>query len=182
MRSLLAIAACIMGVVAGSTAAHGQSPRAALDPLTSRWTGTFTVYTPDGQLVESLQAEHRYRWDGDVQRGTIVDRYPDGRVVRSTARNYVSEEGTLVCEVTRENGERTVHTGRVRGETIFWHRETEDGLVESFRERVVDTPQGREYRIDGFGAYPSGDTTTYLHFKGRYQETDAAGASGSGSG
>jgi hypothetical protein len=147
--------------------------RAALDPLTGTWQGPFVVLAADGAPLDSLTATHRYRWDGAVQRGTLVDRYADGRVTRATARNYVAADGTLVCEVTTEGGATTVHTGRVLPDgAIVWHRTTDAGLVESYRERVVATPTGPAYHIDGFGVYPSGGDAppTRVLFYGRYRE------------
>jgi hypothetical protein len=153
----------------GAPPAGAQPTRAALEPFTGHWKGAFVAYNYAGEPVDSLTAEHRYRWEGDVQVGTQIDRYPDGRVVRATARNYV-EDDTLFCEVTHEDGSTTVYRGRTVGEAIVWHRRTEAGLVESFRERVVETPDGPEYRIDGFGVYPSGDGgASYLQFVGRYR-------------
>ncbi|MFB6247031.1 MAG: hypothetical protein ABEL97_00500 [Salinibacter sp.] len=156
-------------LVLGSVPAQAQPTRAALEPFTGHWKGAFVAYTPAGRQVDSLTAEHRYRWDGDVQVGTQIDRYPDGRVVRATARNYV-ENDTLYCEVTHADGSTTVYRGRVVGEAVVWYRRTEAGLVESFRERVVETPDGTEYHIDGFGVYPNADgSASYLHFVGRYR-------------
>lgn len=165
-RSLVALA--VAGVLLAAPSA-AQPTRAALAPFTGHWKGPFVAYTYDGERVDSLTAEHRYRWEGDVQVGRQVDRYPDGRVVRHTARNYV-RNGTLICEVTRADGDTTVYRGRVVGDAVVWHRRTERGVIESFRERVVETPEGREYRIDGFGVYPNDDgPASYLQFRGRYQ-------------
>jgi hypothetical protein len=166
---LVSTTACTRAQSPQSAEADAERLREALEPFTGHWKGPFVAYTYDGRRVDSLIAEHRYRWEGDVQRGTFVDRYPDGRVIRAQARNYV-REGQLVCEVEKEDGSRTVHTGTVADNAIVWHRRTDDGVIESFRERVVQTPDGREYHIDGFGVYPSGDSTTYLLFKGRYEE------------
>lgn len=155
-----------------------QSLEAALKPFTGHWTGPFVVYTYAGERVDSLTAEHRYRWDGNVQVGTQVDRYPDGRVVRHTARNFVRND-TLFCEVTRADGSTVVYRGRVVGEAIVWHRRTEAGVVESFRERVVQTPNGPEYRIDGFGVYPNEDgSASHLQFVGRYRPVHQAVSKG----
>ena len=154
----------------GPPPASAQSPRAALESLTGHWTGPFVAYTPEGEQVDSLMAEHRYRWEGDVQVGTQIDRYPDGRVVRKTARNYVNDDGVLICEVDQPDGTTVTYRGRVSDGAIVWHRRTEAGLVETFREQVVDTPSGPEYRIDGFGVYPNDDGSRgYLQFVGRYQ-------------
>jgi hypothetical protein len=157
-------------LVAGGRPVVAQSPRAALESLTGHWKGPFVVYNYEGQQVDSLTATHRYRWEGDVQMGTQVDRYPDGRVVRKTARNYVNDDGVLICEVDQPDGTIRTYRGRVSDGAIVWHRRTDAGLVESFRERVVDTPSGLEYRIDGFGVYPSEDgSRSYLQFVGRYR-------------
>ena len=150
--------------------ASAQSPRPALEPLTGEWKGPFVSYTPEGEQVDSLTATHRYQWKGDMQVGTQVDRYPDGRVVRKTARNYVNDNGTLICEVEQPDGTIRTYRGRVSDGAIVWHRQTDAGLIETFRERVVDTPSGAEYRIDGFGVYPNeGGSTSYLQFVGRYR-------------
>jgi len=165
-----AVAVAVLLVVVGKRPAQAQSSRAALKPLTGHWKGPFVVYTHDGKQVDSLSAEHRYRWEDEVQVGTQVDRYPDGRVVRKTARNYVTDDGVLVCEVDPPDGETITYRGQVSGDVITWHRKTDAGIVESFRERVVDTPTGPEYRINGFGVYPNADgSQSHLHFVGRYR-------------
>ena len=157
-------------LTAGSRPVAAQSPRAVLDELTGRWQGPFVAYTHDGEQVDSLVAEHRYRWEGDVQVGTQVDRYPDGRVVRKAARNYVTDGGELVCEVDQPDGATITYRGQVSDGAIVWHRETDAGVVESFREHVVETSTGPEYRINGFGVYPNEDgPPSYLHFVGRYR-------------
>jgi len=187
---LQVVGAVLLIALLGSGAAWGQSDpastndagaspaelRAALEPFTGRWKGAFVVYAADGRQIDSLVTEHRYRWEGDVQVGIHVDRYPkSGRVDTSRARNYV-ENGRLVCEVVKEDGTRTVHTGRVQDGAIIWHRRTEEGVVESYRERVVETPDGREYRIDGFGAYPDGQGgLSHVLFTGRYREVVTGG-------
>ncbi len=172
VRSILRTVALalVLTVGAGAPSAGAQSLRQALEPFEGAWRGSFVVTTPDGERVDSLVAMHRYRWDGPVQKGMLVDRYPaSGRVDTSRARNYVAD-GRLVCEVTHPDGSTTVHRGRVRGNAIVWHRRTAEGVVESYRERVVDTPDGPEYRIDGFGVYPDGQgAQSYVLFYGRYE-------------
>jgi hypothetical protein len=169
-RGLVLLAALVAGLCAHPVQA--QSTRSVLDQFNGHWKGAFVAYTHAGEQVDSLVAEHRYRWEGDVQVGTQIDRYPDGRVTRATARNYV-ENDTLFCEVTHADGSTTVYRGRAVGEAVVWHRRTPEGLVESFRERVVQTPEGPEYRIDGFGVYPSpGGSASYLQFVGRYRPVE----------
>jgi len=156
-------------MLVGLAPVHAQPTKAALEPFTGHWKGPFVAYTYSGEPVDSLTAEHRYQWEGDVQVGTQVDRYPDGHVERAKARNYIRND-TLFCEVTHADGSTTAYRGRTVGEAVVWHRRTEEGLVESFRERVVETPEGPEYRIDGFGVYPNDDgSTSHLQFVGRYQ-------------
>jgi hypothetical protein len=170
---ILILATVLLGL-GGRAPAPAQPTRAALEPFTGHWKGPFVAYTPAGEPVDSLTAEHRYRWDGEVQVGTQIDRYPDGRVVRHTARNYVRND-TLFCEVTHADSSTTVYRGRPVGDAVVWHRRTDAGLVESFRERVVQTPEGPVYRIDGFGVYPNDDgSASYLHFVGRYRRVEAA--------
>jgi hypothetical protein len=155
----------------GAGSASADARIQALEPFTGHWKGAFVVYAADGIQIDSLVTEHRYRWEGDVQIGRHIDRYPaTGRVDTSYARNYV-DDGQLICEVVKEDGTKTVHIGRVQKGAIVWHRQTEEGIVESYRERVVETPAGREYRIDGFGAYPDGQGgLTHVLFTGRYRE------------
>ena len=157
-------------LIGDATPLCAQPGPAALESLTGEWKGSFVAYTPEGKQVDSLTATHRYQWDGGVQVGTQIDRYPDGRVVRKTARNYVNDDGVLICEVDQPDSTTITYRGRVSDGAIVWHRRTEAGLVETFRERVVDTPSGPEYRIDGFGVYPGeGDTRSFLQFVGRYR-------------
>ena len=156
--------------VMGAGPLLAQTPRSALESFTGHWKGPFLAYEYDGTQVDSLTAEHRYRWKENVQVGTQVNRYPDGRVVRKSARNYVNEDGVLICEVEQADGTTVTYRGRVSDGAIVWHRRTEAGVIESFRERVVETASGPVYRINGFGVYPNDDgSASYLQFVGRYQ-------------
>lgn len=141
-----------------------------LDPFAANWRGEFKVYNFDGKLIDQLEVEQRYTWKGDEQIGVFIERYKDGKVVRARARNY-EKDGQLVCEVEKDKGERTVHLGRFEDGALFWYRQTPDGkITESFKERVVKTPAGREYQIDGLGIYKNDDNTSVLLFEGRYRE------------
>lgn len=177
--AFLGVVAFCLGLL-GPVPTSAQLTQAALKPFTGHWKGPFVAYTYAGEQVDSLTAEHRYQWKGDVQVGTQIDRFPDGRVEKKTARNYVRND-TLFCEVTHADGSTTVYRGRTVGKAIVWHRRTDDGLVESFRERVVETPEGPEYRIDGFGVYPNGDgSASYLQFVGRYRPVHQEVSNGRG--
>lgn len=146
-----------------------RAPRSTSSPGAG---APFVARTAAGDLTDSLTADHRYWWNGRVQRGRLIDRYPDGRLIRATARNFVRDD-TLYCVVEPEGGGApTVLTGRVEDGAIIWHRRGADGAsAESYRERVVPTPEGPAYWIDGFGAYPADGT--FLHFIGRYRRVPA---------
>jgi hypothetical protein len=141
-----------------------------LDPFTAKWQGTFKVYSYDGRLVDQLEVEQRYWWEGDEQHAVFIERYRDGKTVRARARNY-EKNGQFFCEVEKDTGERTVHLGRFEDGLLFWYRQTPDGNVtESFKERVAKTAAGREYQIDGLGVYKNAGSTSVLFFEGRYRE------------
>jgi len=141
-----------------------------LDPFTANWRGEFKVYSFDGRLIDQLQVEQRYSWTGDEQHGIFVERYKSGKVIHARARNY-EKNRQLFCEVEKDNGDRSVHLGRFEDGALFWYRQTPDGkIIESFKERVVKTPSGREYQIDGIGIYKNESGASVLLFEGRYQE------------
>ncbi|MGH7452311.1 MAG: hypothetical protein ACRENG_13270 [bacterium] len=143
-----------------------------LDPFNANWRGEFKVYNFDGKLINQLEVEQRYSWKGDEQHGVFTERQRNGKVVRARARNY-EKDGQLVCEVEKDNGERTVHFGRFEDGALFWHRQTPDGkITESFKERVVKTLAGREYQIDGLGIYKNESGASVLLFEGRYREVN----------
>jgi antitoxin component YwqK of YwqJK toxin-antitoxin module len=147
-----------------------QSLRQILDPFNANWRGEFKVYNFDGKLIDQLEVEQRYSWKGDEQHGEFVERYRNGKVARARARNY-AKDGQLFCEVEKDTGERTVHLGRFEDGVLFWYRQTPDGkITESFKERVVKTPAGREYQIDGLGIYKNDGSASVLLFEGRYRE------------
>jgi len=121
-------------------------------------------------LLDRIQVEQNYWWEGEVQHARFIEHQRDGRIVHAQARNY-ERDGQLYCEVEKDTGEKTVHTGHYEDGALFWFRQSLDGAtLESFKERVVRTESGREYRIDGFGVYDTGENASYLHFEGRYKE------------
>ncbi len=135
-----------------------------LDPFNSNWHGEFKIYNFHGELIDKLEVEQRYSWKGEEQHGVFVERYRNGKVVHARARNY-EKDGRLVCEVEKDNGERTEHWGRFEEGALFWYRQTPDGkITESFKERVIKTGAGREYQIDGLGIYKSENGALILQF------------------
>lgn len=160
----------ILLAAACTTCAQVDSAKQAFEPFTGHWRGVFRVYNYDGELLEELQVEQKYWWEDEVQHGEFTDRYRDGREVNSNARNYL-EDGVMYCEVIKESGEKTLHTGHYDNALLFWYRKTPDGnTVESFKERVAKERGRKVYYIDGFGVYGQGEGGSYLLFEGRYEE------------
>lgn len=107
-----------------------------------------------------MEVEQRYPWNGEEQIGVFIERHKDGKVVRARPRNY-AKDSRLVCEVEKDNGERTVHLGRFEDDTLFGYRQTPDGkIAESFKERIAKAAAGREYQIDGLGIYQSANSAS----------------------
>ena len=152
-----------------ASAVTAEQGRTILDPWTGKWAGEFKVYGQDGQLLTTLKVEQHYRWDGDIQRAKFRETDAQGNVVTADARNYVDDQGELVCEVDKSTGESSKHRGNFADGYLFWHGKT-PGRVETFRERVVVDEQGqRTYEINGFGVYGEGKQANYFLFAGRYR-------------
>jgi hypothetical protein len=135
-------------------------------PFNGNWRGTFKTFSIHGKLQDEIQVEQRYWWHQHEQQAVFIERKKDGTVTRSKARNYL-KKGKLFCEVINDERGRTVHEGYYENGLLFWHRRLPDqSLTESFKERVIDIPGGREYQIDGVGIYG----TAILIFEGRYHE------------
>ena len=153
-----------------STVAQEKNYKEIFDPFTAHWKGVFKVYNYDGRLLDELQVEQRYWWEGGVQHAEFLDRYRDGRTVRAKARNY-EKDGVMYCEVEKETGEKTVHRGHFEDSALFWYHKNADGSkIESFKERVIEDSTGKVYYIDGFGVYGKGESASYLIFEGCYRE------------
>ena len=148
-----------------ATAAQAQTSREIFAPFTATWRGVFKVYTHDGCLLHQIRVEQRYWWEGNVQRATFVEKTSDGKVTRAHVKNY-EENGKLYCAVEKDNGEKSLHLGQYEDGALFWYRKAE-GKIETFKERIVLGPRGKEYHIDGFGIYGTGRDATPLLFEGR---------------
>jgi hypothetical protein len=148
--------------------AQAQTSREIFTPFNAHWKGVFKVYTYDGHLLNTIEVEQRYWWEGNVQRANFSEKASDGKIVRAQARNY-EENGKLFCTVEKDNGEKSLHLGHYEDGALFWFRK-EEGKVESFKEKVVQGQGGKEYHIDGFGVYGSGKDASQLLFEGRYFE------------
>ncbi|NUO82793.1 hypothetical protein HUU05_22200 [candidate division KSB1 bacterium] len=151
-----------------AVAAHAQTAREIFAPFTATWKGVFKIYTHDGRLLDQIEIEQHYWWEGNVQRATFVEKNRDGKVTRAQARNYEAQN-KLYCAVEKDSGEKSLHQGHYEDGALFWFRK-EEGKMESFKERVVLGVAGKEYHIDGFGVYGSGKDVSHLLFEGRYFE------------
>ncbi|MEM7624492.1 MAG: hypothetical protein AAF333_02570 [Planctomycetota bacterium] len=149
--------------------------REVLDPWTGSWAGQFKVYAQDGRLLTTLDVKQRYRWDGDIQRAEFHETDQDGNVVTADAKNYVDDQGRLVCEVFKSTGEESKHFGNFTDGYLFWYGQT-PGRIETFRERVaVDAAGQRTYEITGFGVYGEGKGASHFLFSGSYREVHSDG-------
>ncbi len=161
-KSFILLLLCVAASV------HAQTSREIFAPFTANWKGIFKVYTHDGRLLHQIEVEQRYWWEGNVQRATFVEKASDGKITRAQAKNYEAN-GKLYCAVEKDNGEKSLHLGHYEDGALFWYRK-EEGRIESFKERVVAGPRGKEYHIDGFGVYGSGESASQFLFEGRYFE------------
>jgi len=163
---LLAFIFLLFKVLALQEGDQKPSAQDIFSPFNGNWRGVFKVFSIAGKLQDEIQVEQRYWWKHNEQQAVFSERKKDGAIIRSKARNY-SQDGKLFCEVINEERGKTIHEGHFENGLLFWHRQLPDqNLTESFKERVVKTPAGREYQIDGVGIYGS----VILIFEGRYQE------------
>ena len=166
--------ACITATLAGTpppdARAQSSAVRALFEPYTGEWTGEFRIFTLNGALKSTIQVHQRYFWDGDTQKVVITDRYPDGRIERSNALNYLDGD-TPVCLVRKADGTVVRLIGQKQAGRLFWKNDApQQQKYEIFKE-YVDTIGGASlYFIDGLGVYGSGEHRTILIFEGRYRK------------
>lgn len=164
--------------------AAGEPPAAVFADLDGTWEGTFVGFDTAGRELYRIRVTQTYATvDESTQRVEVRDVMPDGTVVTgrgaNTARRFPDGGLALACTVTKSNGERVEHRGRViRGpggeEEILWLTDR-PGRRELFRERVVRQGDETLYLIDGTGLY--GDTLILM--AGRYRKvTEPAGSPG----
>jgi len=165
--AVFALLALLPGVAMGAGEVPAETRR-VLDPFTGVWRGTFKVHSQSGELVTRLEVEQRYWWDGNVQRGRFIETDQDGNTVTAEARNFVGDNGKLLCVVEKSNGEGSRHRGSVHDGHLFWHSR-QPGRVETFREAVHADEEGTFYRIHGFGVYGQGDDAAHFLFVGEYR-------------
>lgn len=143
----------------------GEIETKLFDGYLGEWKGTFRVYSPEGNLIKSMQVHHKY-WR--VNKSTIEGQqnivYSDGKTEKVKATDSLNN-GRLTCTVESDITGRKILEGHVDGNQIFWWRKDKDA-IESFRERITDS--GKMYAIDGYGIYGVNRANTYI-FVGEYE-------------
>jgi hypothetical protein len=156
-------AALLLVLLPAADARADLDPDYPFTPWDGEWSGMFIVYRTDGTRLETIEVTHRYQRAGSRRQvGEFENRYANGRVERETAVNSVGEYGRITCEVRRADGTTVVHSGRIDGDAIIWHRE-DAGTMEIFHERVIEDT----YRISGMGIYGPARQSRLL-FVGEY--------------
>lgn len=151
------------GIGAGAAAEEpAEPPVAVFADLDGTWEGTFVGWDASGRELYRLSVRQTYRTlDDHTQRVVIEDRMPDGSVVTGRGVNtaHRNPDGSLElrCRVTKSNGERVEHRGRlIQGpggaEELIWHSGGAERW-ETFRERVRRQGDDEVYEIDGLGRY-----------------------------
>ncbi len=180
MRTLPLIVIGLLCVVAG--AATGEdAPSAVFKDLDGTWAGTFIGYDERGRELYRIKVRQTYHTVSDtVQRVTVDDEMPDGTHVVGRGENTARRgpDGTLVlrCVLTKSNGDRVEHDGRIVDGPgghpgIIWHSSA-PGRVETFREVVRREGDRTVYEINGMGHY--GTSLILMH--GRYEKVPNARA------
>ncbi|MEE9127018.1 MAG: hypothetical protein V3U11_07745 [Planctomycetota bacterium] len=137
-------------------------PVSVFKDLDGHWVGTFVSYDTNGKELDRIRVEQWYRTlDAHTQEVRVKDTMPGGKVItgrgKNIARKNAAGELSLECRVTKSNGEKVSHQGRVvRGpggdKQIVWHSTAKD-RTETFREWVVGTGKSKTYHIHGLGSY-----------------------------
>ncbi|MEE8155560.1 MAG: hypothetical protein V3T53_11465 [Phycisphaerales bacterium] len=150
-----------------------RAPVAVFAELDGTWSGTFVGYDETGNELYRLAVTQRYQTINDTTQSVIIqDTMPDGTVItgrgENTAHRRADGSLDLRCMVTKSNGDRVAHQGRVvagpNGEKqIVWYSRGPD-RVETFREVVRHEGSQLVYEINGMGRY--GKTLILMH--GRY--------------
>ncbi len=152
---------------------RSRAPVAVFAELDGTWSGTFVGYDETGNELYRIAVTQRYETINDTTQLVIIqDTMPDGTVItgrgENTAHRRADGSLDLRCMVTKSNGDRVAHQGRViagpKGDQqIVWYSSGAD-RVETFREVVRREGSRLVYEINGMGRY--GKTLILMH--GRY--------------
>jgi len=138
---------------------EGHRPVDVFADLDGVWAGTFVGYDATGKELYRIEVRQEYRTiDDQTQEVVVRDTMPDGVIIegkgRNVARRLADGSLQLECVVSKSNGERVKHHGRViTGPTgkpeIVWYSVAGD-RTETFREWVRESDT---YCIEGMGQY-----------------------------
>ncbi len=172
--------AILLGVIflfVPPTAFQDSRPTPPVDvfkDLDGHWVGTFVGYDTTGKELYRIRVKQWYRTlNRTTQEVLVQDTMADGTVITGKGQNVATRTADgklrLACRVTKSNGDKVVHQGRlVRGpaghKQIVWSARTK-GRIETFREWVVGTGGSRTYHIHGLGSYGG----KLMLMAGRYQ-------------
>ncbi len=154
---------------------HDQScaPVEVFADLEGTWSGAFVGYDETGNELYRIAVTQHYETINDTTQSVIIqDTMPDGTVItgrgENTAHRRADGSLDLRCIVTKSNGDRVAHQGRIvigpdGDQQIVWYSSGPD-RVETFREAVRREGSELVYEINGMGRY--GKTLILMH--GRY--------------
>ncbi|MEE9128713.1 MAG: hypothetical protein V3T84_01755 [Phycisphaerales bacterium] len=177
MRRISIVLATIVGATLIAALGMGQdqasAPVEVFADLEGTWSGTFVGYDEAGNELYRIAVTQRYETINDTTQLVIIqDTMPDGTVITGRGENTAHRRADgslgLHCMVTKSNGDRVAHQGRViagpKGDQqIVWYSSGPD-RVETFREVVRREGSQLVYEINGMGRY--GKTLILMH--GRY--------------
>ncbi len=184
MKYFLMLVAVTIGATGLLYASHADRPTKppvhVFAELEGSWSGVFIGLDSSGRELYRIRVKQTYETISDTeQRVTIEDTMPDGTVITGEGANTATRTADgawrLRCVVSKSNGDRVEHTGRLiaglNDDTqLVWYSKAPN-RTETFRETVLDSPNGPVYEINGMGRY--GDTMILMH--GRYTKTNTLG-------
>ncbi len=182
MRRLSIVLGIIVGATLFATLGMGQdqssAPIEVFADLEGTWSGTFVGYDETGNELYRITVTQHYETINDTTQLVIIqDTMPDGTVItgrgENTAHRRADGSLDLRCMVTKSNGDRVAHQGRIvigpdGDQQIVWYSSGPD-RVETFREVVRREGSQLVYEINGMGRY--GETLILMH--GRYTKQRA---------
>ncbi len=166
----LIVAASAAAVARGDICSSDLPPARIFADLDGVWEGNFVGFDLAGNELYRVIVRQVYRTvDDNTQEVEIEDRQADGTIVHGRGHNVARclEDGSLElrCRVTKSNGDRVEHEGRLAsgadGRPLLIWSSAEPDRRESFLE-AADT---QHYTIDGVGIY--GETVVVM--QGRQQ-------------
>jgi hypothetical protein len=152
-------------------AVEWEADTTPLDRWDGTWAGTFITYEADGKPVSTVSRTLRYtRSDDRNQVVSITDEDSGGRT-RESRQEQAFDGTAMTSRRTMEDGTISVLEGHRAGGAVTWHRkDSATGAFESYRERIVSSPEGDLLTVDGVMLTRSGAAPRL--FEGRYHRLD----------